>query len=79
MPKNLSTAREVLFSSDPAHGRFPPPWTVEQLDALNANQPMTAEQAATLKRLAEAAYELEAFSRTSHAPKLTCDVLINQG
>jgi hypothetical protein len=26
-----------------------------------ADQPMTAEQAATLKRLAEAAYELEAF------------------
>jgi hypothetical protein len=61
MPKNLGTAREVLFSSDPAHGRFPPPWTVEELDALSANQPMTAEQAATLKRLAEAAYELEAF------------------
>ena len=28
---------------------------------MTANQPMTAEQAATLKRLAEAAYELEAF------------------
>ena len=41
--------------------RFPPPWTVEELDAITANQPMTAEQAATLKRLAEAAYELEAF------------------
>jgi hypothetical protein len=34
--------------------RFPP--TVEELDALSANRPMTAEQAATLKRLAEAAY-----------------------
>jgi hypothetical protein len=31
------------------------------LDAMAANQPMTAEQAATLKRLAEAAYELDAF------------------
>jgi hypothetical protein len=35
--------------------------TVEELDALSADQAMTAEQAATLKRLAEAAYELEAF------------------
>jgi hypothetical protein len=34
---------------------------VEELDALSADQAMTAEQAATLKRLAEAAYELEAF------------------
>src|SRR5215472_1320680 len=41
--------------------RFPPPWTIEELDPITANQPMTAEQAATLKRLAEAAYELEAF------------------
>ena len=41
--------------------RFPPPWSVEELDALSADQPMTAEQAATLKKLAEAAYELEAF------------------
>jgi hypothetical protein len=37
--------------------RFPPPWTIEELDPITANQPMTAEQAATLKRLAEAAYE----------------------
>jgi hypothetical protein len=28
---------------------------------MTANQPMTAEQAATLKRLAIAAYELDAF------------------
>jgi hypothetical protein len=35
--------------------------TVEELDTLSADQPMTAEQAATLKRLAETAYELEAF------------------
>ena len=40
---------------------FPPPWTVEELGAVTASQPMKAEQAATLKRLAEAAYELEAF------------------
>jgi len=31
------------------------------LDPITANQPMTAEQAVTLKRLAEAAYELGAF------------------
>jgi hypothetical protein len=37
------------------HRRF------EELEAMTADQPMTAEQAATLKRLAEAAYELEAF------------------
>ncbi len=28
---------------------------------MTANQPMTAEQSATFRRLAEAAYELEAF------------------
>ena len=39
----------------PSPRRFPPPWTVEKLER------MTAEQAATLKRLAEAAYELDAF------------------
>jgi hypothetical protein len=43
--------------------RFPPPWSVEESDAQIAKLPMTAEQAATLKRLAEAAYELEAFQR----------------
>ena len=41
--------------------RFPAPWTIEELDPITANQPMTAEQAVTLKRLAEAAYELDAF------------------
>jgi hypothetical protein len=45
----------------PTPRRFPPPWTVEELDAMSAGQPMTAEQAATLKRLAKAAYELDAF------------------
>ena len=38
--------------------RLPPPWTVED---MTAERSMTAEQAATLKRLAEAAYELEAL------------------
>ena len=38
--------------------RFPPPWTVE---GMTADRPMTAEQAAMLKRLAEATYELDAF------------------
>ena len=45
--------------SMPADHRFPPP--SDELDAMAANLPMTAEQAATLRRLAEAAYELEAF------------------
>jgi hypothetical protein len=40
---------------------FPPPWSVEELDPMTASQSMTAEQAATLKRLAKAAYELDAF------------------
>jgi len=31
------------------------------MDAMTAGQPMTAGQAATLKRLAKAAYELDAF------------------
>ena len=31
------------------------------MDAIATNQPVTAEQAATLKRLAESAYELDAF------------------
>ena len=33
----------------------------EELDPITANRPMTAEQAATLKRLADSAYELDAF------------------
>ena len=45
----------------PSPRRFPPPWTIEELDPTTANQPMTAEQSVTLKRLAEAAYELDAF------------------
>jgi len=54
----LSAATERVMSSP---RRLPPPWSVEELDLITANQPMTAEQAATLKRLAEAAYEREAF------------------
>jgi len=42
-------------------GSFGRPWTGEELGAMSADQPMTAEQAVTLKRLAEAAYELDAF------------------
>ena len=41
--------------------RFPPPWTVEELAAMSDTRPMTPEQAATLKELAKAAYELDAF------------------
>ena len=33
----------------------------KELNMMTADQPMTCEQAATLKRLAEAAYELEVF------------------
>jgi Protein of unknown function (DUF3072) len=40
---------------------FPQNSSVEELEAMVASQPMTAEQAATLKRLAKAAYELDAF------------------
>jgi hypothetical protein len=36
---------------------------------MTADQPMTAEQAATLKRLAEAAYELEASLVSSLAER----------
>ena len=42
----------------PSPRRLAPPWTIEELDLI---PPMTAEQAETLKRLAEAAYEREAF------------------
>ena len=41
--------------------RFPPPWSVEELAAMSDTRPMTPEQAATLKQLAKAAYELAAF------------------
>ena len=44
----------------PERRRLAPP-TADELDTLAANLPMTAEQAETLRRLAEAAYELEAF------------------
>jgi hypothetical protein len=40
---------------------FSQDWSVEELEAMIASQPMTAEQAATLKWLAKAAYELDAF------------------
>jgi hypothetical protein len=45
--------------------RFPPLWAIEELDAMTANQPMTAE--ATLKRSAKAAYELDSFKPQPHA------------
>ena len=45
----------------PRQSKRMPPWAVEEMDVTAADQPMTAEQGATLKRLAEAAYELEAF------------------
>jgi hypothetical protein len=36
-------------------------WSVEELAAMSDTRPMTPEQAATLKELAKAAYELDAF------------------
>jgi hypothetical protein len=47
------SALEVLSTT----GRFPPPWTDEK-NRLPLIANMTVEQAATLKGLAEAAYEL---------------------
>jgi hypothetical protein len=32
---------------------LPPPWSIEELAAMSDTRPMTAEQAATLKRLAK--------------------------
>jgi hypothetical protein len=29
----LGTVQAVSFSADPAHGRFPPPWSVEEQPA----------------------------------------------
>jgi len=52
------TSGGLLLKTLPSPHRFAPPWTVEELDLI---QPMTADQAETLKRLAEAAYEREAF------------------
>ncbi len=52
---NRGSGLEALSATT---GRFSPPWTVED---MLADRPMTAEQAATLKQLAKAAYELDAF------------------
>ncbi len=60
------SALEVLSTT----GRFPPLWTDERnWSPLIAN--MTVEQAATLKGLAEAAYELDAYELDAFKPKLT--------
>jgi hypothetical protein len=52
-PPDLKAVLEVLTTA----GRFPPSWSPPIAK-------MTAEQAATLKGLAEAAYELDAFKPT---------------
>ncbi len=39
---------------------------------MSDTQPMTPEQAVTLKRLAKDAYELTPLSKTSHAPRQIC-------
>jgi hypothetical protein len=60
IPLTLSSDRKSALEVLSTTGRFSPPWTAERnWSSLVAN--ITVEQAATLKRLAEAAYELEAF------------------
>ena len=51
----------ITRDADTLPARFPPPWSVEELAAMSDTRPMTPEQAATLKELAKAAYELDAF------------------
>jgi hypothetical protein len=64
-PTLQSSDRKSALEPLPTTGRFPPPLTEERnWSPLIAN--MTVEQAATLKGLAKAAYELDAFK-----PKLT--------
>jgi hypothetical protein len=59
-PTLQSSDRKSAFEPLSTTGRFPPPLTGERnWSPLTAN--MTVEQAATLKGLAEAAYELDAF------------------
>jgi hypothetical protein len=60
-----SSDRKSALEALSTAGRFPPPWTDEK-NRLPLIANMTVEQAATLKGLAEAAYELDAFK-----PKLT--------
>jgi hypothetical protein len=55
LSSDRNSALEVLSTT----GRFSPPWTDERIWSSQVAN-MTVEQAATLKRLAEAAYELEA-------------------
>jgi hypothetical protein len=57
----------------PVDRRFPPP-SADELNALAANLPMTAEQAETLRRLAMLAYELEAFQ--AHLTRAEADLRI---
>jgi predicted DNA-binding protein (MmcQ/YjbR family) len=60
-----SSDRKSALEVPSTTGRFPSPWANERnWSPLVAN--MTVEQVATLKRLAESAYELDAFK-----PKLT--------
>jgi hypothetical protein len=64
LSSDRNSALEVLSTT----GSFPPPWTDERnWSSLVAN--MTVEQAATLKRLAEAAYELGAFQPNLTRPE----------
>jgi hypothetical protein len=58
--KRLGTRFPLDAAKQNAASRRPDP-SKKELDAMTAGQPMTAEQAATLKRLAKAAYELDAF------------------
>jgi hypothetical protein len=46
MLKGLGTVQAVSFSADPAHGRFPPPWSVEELDTCFVVRDYSGQQLA---------------------------------
>jgi hypothetical protein len=58
---NSGSAPRVPLNAAMGVAASRPLWSVEELDAMTAGKPMTAEQGATLSRLAEAAYERDAF------------------
>ena len=58
-PPQPAAGNDSAHSMNPAR-RFPR-CSAEELAAMSDTRPMTPEQAATLKQLAKAAYELDAF------------------
>jgi hypothetical protein len=58
--RQLDAARRHVTSPRDGTPPLPPPWSVE-VSAMSDTRPMTPEQAATLRQLAKAAYELDAF------------------